>query len=163
MKKILIFVAFLMSFNQITFLLAQEEKINDKNENGLPDQHENAVLKAAERICNMPGIQDILMKQIEDLKNDKIELQKQIENLKMQTENGLKEQQNMCEIKLKESKFEKDKIISDKEKVQLNLNDKSEQLIMCEARLEQKTWDRLISAGIGVVGASSCFLYQEIK
>ncbi len=163
MKKFLIFQTLFTVIIFSSFSFAQEEKINDKNENGVPDQHENAVLKAAERICNMPGIQDVLMKQIEDLKNDKIELQKQIETLKMQTENGLKEQQNMYEIKLKESKFEKDKIISDKEKVQLNLNDKSEQLIMCEARLEQKTWDRLISAGIGVVGASSCFLYQEIK
>ncbi len=143
--------------------IAQENEIKDQNANGLPDQHENAVLKAAERICNMPGIQEVLMKQIDDLKNEKLQLQKQIENLKVQFELSFKEQQTACENKLKDSLIDKDKVISDKEKVQLNLNDKSEQLIMCEAKLEQKGFDRLVSAGLGFVGASSCFLYQELK
>jgi chromosome segregation ATPase len=155
MKKFIFHLSlFLVSFYSTTF--AQETTINDQNSNGLPDQHESAVLRAAERICNMPGIQEVLMKQIDDLKNEKAQLQKQIDNLKVQFEAVLKDQQSLYESKLKDSQ-------NDKEKVQLNLNDKSEQLIMCEAKLEQKGFDRLISAGLGFVGASSCFLYQELK
>ncbi len=161
MKKILYISFIFLCLNSL--LLAQETTINDQNSNGLPDQHESAVLRAAERICNMPGIQEVLMKQIDDLKNEKAQLQKQIDNLKIQFEVSFKEQQNLYEGKLKDSQNDKEKVISDKEKVQLNLNDKSEQLIMCEAKLEQKGFDRLISAGLGFVGASSCFLYQELK
>ena len=161
MKKILYISFIFLCLNSL--LLAQETTINDQNSNGLPDQHESAVLRAAERICNMPGIQEVLMKQIDDLKNEKAQLQKQIDNLKVQFEVALKDQQSLYESKLKDSQNDKEKVISDKEKVQLNLNDKSEQLIMCEAKLEQKGFDRLISAGLGFVGASSCFLYQELK
>ncbi len=162
MKKFIFHLSlFLMCLSSTIF--AQDTTINDQNSNGLPDQHESAVLRAAERICNMPGIQEVLMKQIDDLKNEKAQLQKQIDNLKIQFEVSFKEQQNLYEGKLKDSQNDKEKVISDKEKVQLNLNDKSEQLIMCEAKLEQKGFDRLISAGLGFVGASSCFLYQELK
>ena len=161
MKKILYISFIFLCLNSL--LLAQETTINDQNSNGLPDQHESAVLRAAERICNMPGIQEVLMKQIDDLKNEKAQLQKQIDNLKVQFEVALKDQQSLYESKLKDSQNDKEKVVSDKEKVQLNLNDKSEQLIMCEAKLEQKGFDRLISAGLGFVGASSCFLYQELK
>jgi hypothetical protein len=163
MKKNLFLIVLIIFTCLCSVLMAQENQINDHNANGLPDQHENAVLRAAERICNMPGIQEVLMKQIDDLKNEKIQLQKQIDNLKVQFELSLKEQQSVYENKLKDSQIEKEKLISDKEKVRLDLNDKSAQLIMCEVKLEQKGLDRLISAGIGFVGASSCFLYQEFK
>jgi chromosome segregation ATPase len=111
----------------------------------------------------MPGIQDVLVKQIEDLKSDKTALQKQVDDLKNKFDNSLKEQINQCDAKLKDVQVEKDKVLSDKDKVQLNLNDKAQELTLCKAKLDEKALDRIISAGLGVVGASSCFLYQELK
>jgi chromosome segregation ATPase len=154
---------FILLFSLLTFPLWAQQGVTDSNQNGLPDQHESAVLKAAERICNMPGIQDVLVKQIEDLKSDKTALQKQVDDLKNKFDNSLKEQINQCDAKLKDAQVEKDKVLSDKDKVQLNLNDKAQELTLCKAKLDEKVLDRIISAGLGVVGASSCFLYQEFK
>jgi chromosome segregation ATPase len=154
---------FILLLSLLSFPLWAQDTVTDSNQNGLPDQHENAVLRAAERICNMPGIQDVLVKQIEDLKSDKLVLQKQIDDLKNKADNSLKEQINQCDAKLKDAQFEKDKVLADKDKVQLNLNDKAQELTLCKAKLDEKALDRIISAGLGVVGASSCFLYQEFK
>ncbi len=140
-----------------------QQTVTDSNQNGLPDQHENAVLRAAERICNMPGIQEVLVKQIEDLKADKVILQQQIDNLKTQLQTGLEKQQNQCDAKLKDAQVEKDKVLADKEKVHLNLTDKSQELALCKAKLDEKAFDRLISAGIGIVGSTGCLLYQELR
>jgi hypothetical protein len=151
----------------LTLLLSPQlwaqQTVTDTNQNGLPDQHENAVLKAAERICNMPGIQDVLVKQIEDLKSDKVILQKQIEDLKNKLDSSVKENINQCDAKLKDAQVEKDKVLADKEKVHLNLTDKSQELALCKAKLDEKAFDRLISAGIGIVGSTGCLLYQELR
>lgn len=158
MKKLL-----LMSFLFSNILMAQENQIVDKNENGLPDQHESAILRSAERICNMPGIQQVLTSQIEELRKEKEALQKQLEDFKNKSDLSLNNQQQQCTVQLKEKDVEKDKVLADKDKVILNLNDKNQELIMCKAKLDEKLWDRVITAGIGIVGSTGCLLYQEVR
>jgi predicted nuclease with TOPRIM domain len=159
MKK-LILITILMSNN---FLMAQENQIVDRNENGLPDQHESAILRSAERICNMPGIQQVLTSQIDELRKEKEILQKQLEELKNKSDQSLLNQQQQCTVQLKEKDVEKDKVLADKDKVILNLNDKNQELIMCKAKLDEKLWDRVITAGIGIVGSTGCLIYQEVR
>jgi len=154
-----LFILMLLTTTQV---LAQE-KIKDDNQNGLPDQHESAVLKAAERICNMPGIQEVLSKQIEDLKSEKAALQKQLADLTTQFKTSLANQNQEHQSQLKEKDVERDKVIADKDKLLLNLNDKNQELALCRAKIDEKTFDRLITAGIGIFGASSCYLLQNIN
>lgn len=156
-NKFLIIAFFLICFN-----LKAQEKINDVNQNGLPDQHENSILRTAERICNMPGIQDILSKQIEDLKIqiselklEKEKLEKNISENKSKFDIEFKQQENKCNDKIKDVTLEKDKILS-------TLSDKKQELAVCEIKQNEKLLDRFITAGIGVFGASSCFFIQKL-
>jgi len=156
-NKFLITIFFLICFN-----LNAQEKINDVNQNGLPDQHENSILRTAERICNMPGIQDILSKQIEDLKlqivelkTEKEKLEKTISDNKIKFDIEFKEKENQCNDKIKDINLEKDKLLS-------TLSDKKQELAVCEIKQNEKLLDRFITAGIGVFGASSCFFIQKL-